>query len=511
MRVLQLGGYDIILGMDWLEKWGVMQCQWDEKWIQFDYQAKAVRLQGVLPVEKTQLTEIPVEQVVKWDKGNDIMAVALIQPVWEKQTYNDVTAPIKDVLQEFSDVFSDPKTLPPHSHIDHVINLVPGAIPVNSRPYRYSPLQKEEIERQVDEMLKAGLITPSLSPFASPVLLVKKKDGSWRFCVDYRKLNALTIKSRFPLPVIDELLDELGGAKWFSKLDLRAGYHQIRMLPEDEHKTTFKTHHGQFQFRVVPFGLATALGTFQCMMNFLFPGRKKGRKKVLVFMDDILVCSFSLEEHLQDLREVLTTLRENHFYVKESKCSFGQQSLEYLGHIISDKAVATDPSKTDVMLSWPVPNNVTELRGFLGLIGYYRKFVHNYGILAKPLTLLLKKQAFQWTPEAQTAFEQLKQAMDTTHVLVLPNFDQPFCVETDACDSGVGAVLTQQGHPVAFYSKALGLKNKQLSIYEKEFLAIMMAIDKWRTYLSRGPFVIKTAPKRLCHLGDQILTSEIQR
>ena len=155
------------------------------------------------------------------------------------------------------------------------------------------------------------------------------------------------------------------------------------------------------------------------MMNFLFPGRKKGRKKVLVFIDDILVCSLSLEEHLQDLREVLTTLRENHFYVKESKCSFGQQSLEYLGHIISDKGVSTDPSKTAVMLSWPVPNNVTELRGFLGLTGYYRKFVQNYGILAKPLTRLLKKQAFQWTPEAQTSFEQLKQAMATTPVLVI--------------------------------------------------------------------------------------------
>ena len=160
-------------------------------------------------------------------------------------------------------------------------------------------------------------------------------DGTWRFCVDYRKLNALTIKNIFPLPVIDELLDELDGAKWFSKLDLRAGYHQIRMIPEDEYKTAFKTHHGQFQFRVVPFRLATAPGTFQCNMNFLFPGRKK----VLSFMDDILVFSKTLEDHLKDLREVLTVLRENQFYVMESKCSFGQQTLVYLGHVISVKAL----------------------------------------------------------------------------------------------------------------------------------------------------------------------------
>lgn len=285
-----------------------------------------------------------------------------------------------------------------------------------------------------------------------------------------------------------------------SKLDLRSGYHQIRMVPEDEHKTAFKTHHGHFQFKVVPFGLSTAPGTFQCNMNYYFA--PYNRKFILVFMDDILVFSASLEDHIQHLHAVFQILRENKFYVKVTKCSFAQQSLEYLGHIISDQGVATDPAKTSAMVKWPVPTNITELRGFLGLTGYYRKFVQNYGIIAKPLTLLLKKQGFQWNSDAQEAFLLLKQAMASTPILQLPDFSKTFCVETDACDTGVGAVLTQEGHPIAFYSKALGIKNQKISIYEKEFLAIMMAIDKWRQYLSRGPFVIKTDHQSLCHLGD---------
>lgn len=319
MKVIPLGGYDAILGMDWLSMWGEMTCHWQDRWLRFQKDGKTVTLQGMQDTTVANLTEITVEQVEKSYKGNDVWATVVVSTT-DPVTQEPVPACIQATLAEFADGFADPKDLPPHRAFDHAISLLPDSAPVNSRPYRYSPQQKDEIERQVNEMIAAGLITPSMSPFASPVLLVKKKDGTWRFCVDYRRLNNITIKRKFPIPVVDELLDELAGTKWFSKLDLRAGYHQIRMVEKDEAKTAFKTHHGQFQFRVMPFGLTNAPATFQCLMNSVFA--KYIRKCVLVFMDDILVYSKDLETHQLHLQMVLDILRENKLYAKLSKCSF---------------------------------------------------------------------------------------------------------------------------------------------------------------------------------------------
>lgn len=417
---------------------------------------------------------------------------------------------IDALLTEFQSVFDEPQGLPPSRVFDHSIPLLPGAKPVNLRPYRYNPAQKDEIEKQVHEMLQQGVIQPSASPFSSPVLLVLKKDGTWRFCIDYHHLNAITVKNRYPLPIIDELLDELPGACVFTSLDLRAGYHQIHMKLEDEHKTAFKTHNGHYEFRVMAYGLTGAAATFQGLMNtILSPLLRKG---VLVFIDDILIYSKTMAEHVLLLKSVFQLLAQHQLKVKRSKCTFASSQLTYLGHVISDAGVSTDPKNIAAVVRWAVPQNVKEVRGFLGLAGYYRKFVRHFGVISRPLTDLLKKHVvFVWTSEHQAAFDALKAALTSAPVLALPDFTQTFEIETDASDRGVGAILMQGGHPLAFLSKSLGPRNRGLSTYEKECLAILLAVDHWRSYLQFGEFIIHTDQRSLIHLGDQRLATPWQQ
>jgi hypothetical protein len=241
----------------------------------------------------------------------------------------------------------------------------------------------------VQEMLKQGLIQPNTSPFSSPMLLVKKKDGSYRFCVDYRHLNAITKKGQYPVPIIDELLDELQSASWFSTLDLCSGFHQIQMDPADTLKAAFQTHEGHYEFRVMSFGLTGAPHTFHKAMNATLSPLL--RKSVLVFFDDILIYSPTYEQHLEHLQQVFQILDREEWRVKLSKCTFARREISYLGYVINASGVATCPQKIQAVVDWPRPQNVKELRSFLGLSGYYRKFVQHYGIIAKPLTELLKK------------------------------------------------------------------------------------------------------------------------
>jgi hypothetical protein len=342
------------------------------------------------------------------------------------------------------------------------------------------------------------------------VLLVKKKDGQWRFCVDYRQLNTLTVKNKHPLPVIDELLDELSGERYFTKLDLRSGYHQIRLAEGEQYKTAFHTHQGLYEFLVMPFGLTNALATFQGIMNKIFAPLL--RKTVSVFVDDILIYNPTLDNHIAHLKQVFQLLAENQLLVKKYKCSFALQELEYLGHIIGPNGVSTDKSKILAVIEWPTPSNLKSLRGFLGLTGYYRKFIRNYGVIAQPLTQLLKKGVlYVWGPAQKTAFVTLKNAMSSAPVLALPDFSKTFVLETDASQTGIGAVLMQQDHPVAFLSKALGPRNQTLSVYEKECMAILLAIEKWRAYMQHREFIIRTDHKILLHLTDQRLHTSLQQ
>jgi hypothetical protein len=309
------------------------------------------------------------------------------------------------------------------------------------------------------------MIQPSHSPYASPIILVKKKDISWRLCIDFRKLNALTIKDKFPVPVIEDLLDELHGARVFSKLDLRSGYHQIRMHKDDIHKTAFKNYFGHFEYLVMPFGLSNAPATFQALMNEIF--QEQLRKFILVFFDDILVYSPDMQSHLSHLDITLSILRQHQLAAKRSKCVFGVSHVEYLGHVISAEGVATDPSKFTAIAEWETPQTVTQLRSFLGLAGYYHRFIKDFGLICRPLHDLLKKGKFLWTVSHDSAFKQLQQALIHAPVLALPNFSKAFTLEIDASSSGIGAVIMQQGRPIAYFSAALCPKNAAMSTYEK--------------------------------------------
>ncbi|CAL8161244.1 unnamed protein product [Prunus armeniaca] len=328
---------------------------------------------------------------------------------------DDLSSPqqheLQALLDSFSVVFGTLTTLPPVREHDHRIPLISGCKPPSIRPYAYGPLQKSKIKNCVKELLDSGFIRNSHSPFSSPILLVKKKDSTWRMCMDYRQLNELAIKDKYPIPLIDDLLDELHGAKYFSKLDLRSGYHHIRVHPEDIEKMAFWTHEGHYEFLVMPFGLTNASATFQGLMNEIF--RNCLRKFVL----------------------------HHQLFVKMSKCAFGVSTIEYLGHIVSRQGVSADPSKLNIVANWPIPTSVKSLRGFLGLTGYYRKFIPHYGRESFPLTQLTKKDGFLWTPEATTAFHKLKELMLSPKFLALLDFTKPFIIESDAFGSSIGAVL----------------------------------------------------------------------
>ncbi|KAL2237726.1 UNVERIFIED_CONTAM: Transposon Ty3-G Gag-Pol polyprotein [Sesamum indicum] len=285
------------------------------------------------------------------------------------------------VVREFPDVFPDELPgLPPHPEVDFEIDTIPGAAPISIAPYRMAPSELKELKKQLEELLDKGFIRPSISPWGAPVLFVKKKDGSMRLCVDYRQLNRITIKNKYPLPRIDDLLDQLKGATVFSKINLRSGYWQLRIEEESIPKTTFRTRYGHYEFVVIPFGLTNAPAAFMALMNKTLQSFLE--QFVIVFIEDIWIYSSSPKEHEQHLRTILQILREKQLYGKFSKCEFWMEEIAFWGHVVSKEGVQPDPAKVKAILEWEPPKNVSEIQSFLGLAGYYRRFVKDFSIIA---------------------------------------------------------------------------------------------------------------------------------
>jgi hypothetical protein len=458
-------------------------------------------------VRRNQLDELYLCRV-EVAKSDSSEPRQISEPIEKKLT---IPSKIPEWIQrEYADIFLEglPPGMPPPRSVDHQILLKdPNSAPPFKGIFRLSQLELYELRKQLDNLLKDGKISPSTSPYGAPVLFVRKKNNELRMCIDYRALNSQTIKNRYALPRIDELLDRLFGARIFTKIDLTSGYWQIAISPADRHKTAFRTRYGHYEFQVMPFGLTNAPATFQSLMNDIF--RDLLDKCVIVYLDDILIYSKTPEEHKANVREVLNRLRQHKLYAKGSKCEFDVLEVEYLGHIINSEGVQPNPKLVKAITTFPQPTTLKELQSFLGLANYYRKFVKDFSKLALPLTDGLQRASINrpldWTTTMEIAFQQIKIALTSVPCLILPDPDGDFDVTTDASEdeASVGAVLTQNGHPVAFESKKLDKHQRNYPVHDKEMFAIMHAIRKWRPFLLGKPFHIYTDHRSLVHFKTQ--------
>ena len=399
---------------------------------------------------------------------------------------------LAQILDQYSDIFGSVlyQSAPVRDNMPEVIPIIPGSKPSNRPLYRYSPLEVQEIEKQVKAMLEQNLIEHSTSPYGAPVLLVKKPDKTWRFCVDYRALNAITIKNSHALPRIDDFLDSIQGAKFFSSMDLLQGFYQLPLQESDKAKTAFKTNFGHFQFRVVSMGLSNAPSVFQRIMNDIF--KEYLNKFVVIYLDDILIFSKTAEEHLTHIRKVLETIRKNKLSLKTSKCHFFKSQLKFLGHIISKDGIQPDFEKVTAVKNWPTPTTQSDIRSFLGLVQYFRRFIKGFASIASPLTDLTKDEYKRNFPkplpeDAQQAFETLKTMLTEAPLLQVPNFEKPFTMITDASQVGLGGVLIQDDKPIAFESKKFSSTECNYQTTERELLGTVYCLKKWAVYLRHNP------------------------
>lgn len=381
-------------------------------------------------------------------------------------------------------------------------------IPVYTKSYRYPYSLKEEVQSQIRDLLQQGIIRQSNSPWSSPIWVVPKKtDASglkkWRLVVDYRKLNEKTIDDKYPIPNITEVLDKLGRCNYFTTLDLASGFHQIEVHPRDISKTAFTVEHGKYEFLKMPFGLKNAPSTFQRVMDNVL--RNLLGKVCLVYMDDIIVYSTSLQEHLVNLRKVFDALQTYNLKIQMDKSEFLCKEVAFLGHVVTPEGVKPNPDKVMAIKNWPIPKTETELRGFLGTLGYYRRFIKDFAKIVKPLTKPLRKgEKVVHSEEFVETFNKCKIILTSSHVLQYPDFTKPFILTTDASNFAIGAVLSQgpigQDRPVAFASRTLTKTEERYSVIEKEFLAITWGCKYFRPYLYGKRFTLFTDHKPLTYM-----------
>ncbi|KAK4700362.1 hypothetical protein P7C70_g5887, partial [Phenoliferia sp. Uapishka_3] len=433
------------------------------------------------------LGNFPSEEL-KWDED-------------EKVNFQDhVPAEYHDFADLFEKKAGD--ALPRRRPCDHIIPIEEGAKIPDSRIYPLSATELESLRKYLDENLNRGFIRPSSSPVAAPILFVKKKDGSLRLCVDFRNLNSVTIKNKYPVPLVGETLDRLGKAKFFTAFDLRNGYHHIRIAEGEEWKTAFHTRYGHFEYQVMPFGLTNAPASFQGFMNDVFSPFLD--RFVVVYIDDILVYSNTLEEHKIHVRQVLNKTRENGLFANAKKCSFHRSETEYLGYIVSPQGVTMNPKKVECIRNWPVPRSVKDVQSFLGFANFYRRFIRGFSAITSPLSRLTKKGvAFHMTPNALEAFEALKIAFTTAPVLIHFQPGVQLVLEMDSSDFATAAVISQKVdgvlHPIAFFSRKLQPAELNYEIHDKELLPIIESYRHWRAYLEGAtePTLIYTDHRNL--------------
>jgi hypothetical protein len=469
------------------------------------YHAVPNRTQDPIPPQPT-LNPIPLTfmQVQEYSKLQYPTYLVMLQPELELQDSletepspqpdptisAEIQTAVDKILADYKEIFGDKlyQTAEPLPFMPELIPIIQDSKPANRPMYRYAPAEIDEIKKQVTAMLEQGIVEHSTSPYGAPVLLVKKPDGSWRFCVDYRALNQITIKNSHPLPRIDDLLDTIQGAKYFSSMDLLQGFYQLPILQSDKEKTAFKTPFGLYQFRVVSMGLSNAPSVFQRVMNYIF--KDYIGKFVAIYLDDILIYSKTQEEHLEHLKLVLAKVQEYGLSLKTNKCHFFKQQVKFLGFIVTKEGIKPNPEKVQAVKDWPVPQTQSHIRSFLALTQFFRRFIKDYSSIAWPLTERTKDtyiQNIQWDNECQAAFEELKRLLCEAPILQVPDFTKPFTMVTDASVVGMGGVLFQDDQTVAYESKKFSPTEANYQTTERELLSLVYCLKKWAVYMRHNP------------------------